>query len=466
MSENPFEQFLSDYKDDPVRFTTEVLGIKPLKYQSELLNAVASGERRCSVRSGHGTGKSSSTSWLMLWFLLTRYPCKVVVTAPTSAQLFDALFAETKRWINEMPKTLKDLLTVKSDRIELIAAPSEAFISARVSRPEAPEALAGVHSENVLLIADEASAVNEKIFETASGSMSGHNACTILLSNPTRTTGTFYQTQTEMSDKWWVRKWSCIDSPLVSQDFIDEMAERYGLESAAYSVRVLGEFPKGEDDTVIPLHLVESATQRDIKESDNTTNIWGVDVARYGDNSVIAKRSGTVITEIKVLKNLDLMQLMGALKNEYDSLHPTERTNLEIMVDSIGYGMALVDRGQELGLPVIGINVSEASSMKQQYLNLRAELWFNLKQFLENRDCKIPKDEKLIQEMLAPRYSYTSSGKIKIESKEDMKKRGINSPDRADAVCLTLARDNVIALKGGKQQNWNKPIRRNMRGIV
>lgn len=466
MSENPFEQFLSDYKDDPVRFTTEVLGIKPLKYQSELLNAVASGERRCSIRSGHGTGKSSSTSWLMLWFLLTRYPCKVVVTAPTSAQLFDALFAETKRWINEMPKTLKDLLTVKSDRIELIAAPSEAFISARVSRPEAPEALAGVHSENVLLIADEASAVNEKIFETASGSMSGHNACTILLSNPTRTTGTFYQTQTEMSDKWWVRKWSCIDSPLVSQDFIDEMAERYGLESAAYSVRVLGEFPKGEDDTVIPLHLVESATQRDIKESDNTTNIWGVDVARYGDNSVIAKRSGTVITEIKVLKNLDLMQLMGALKNEYDSLHPTERTNLEIMVDSIGYGMALVDRGQELGLPVIGINVSEASSMKQQYLNLRAELWFNLKQFLENRDCKIPKDEKLIQEMLAPRYSYTSSGKIKIESKEDMKKRGINSPDRADAVCLTLARDNVIALKGGKQQNWNKPIRRNMRGIV
>ena len=100
MSENPFEQFLSDYKDDPVRFTTEVLGIKPLKYQSELLNAVASGERRCSIRSGHGTGKSSSTSWLMLWFLLTRYPCKVVVTAPTSAQLFDALFAETKRWIN------------------------------------------------------------------------------------------------------------------------------------------------------------------------------------------------------------------------------------------------------------------------------------------------------------------------------------------------------------------------------
>lgn len=466
MSENPFEQFLSDYKNDPVRFTTEVLGIKPLKYQSELLDAVASGERRCSIRSGHGTGKSSSTSWLMLWFLLTRYPCKVVVTAPTSAQLFDALFAETKRWVNEMPKTLKDLLTVKSDRIELTAAPSEAFISARVSRPEAPEALAGVHAENVLLIADEASAVNEKIFETASGSMSGHNACTILLSNPTRTTGTFYQTQTEMSDKWWVRKWSCIDSPLVSQDFIDEMAERYGLESAAYSVRVLGEFPKGEDDTVIPLHLVESATQRDIKEVENTTHTWGVDVARYGDNSVIAKRSGTVITEIKVLKNLDLMQLMGAIKNEYDSLHPTERTNLEIMVDSIGYGMALVDRGQELGLPVIGINVSEASSMKQQYLNLRAELWFNLKQFLENRDCKIPRDEKLIQEMLAPRYSYTSSGKIKIESKEEMKKRGINSPDRADAVCLTLARDNVIALKGGRQHNWNKPIRRNMRGIV
>jgi len=192
---NPFEDFTLQYMDDPVLFVREVLGAEPLPYQSEFLTAIASGERKISIRSGHGTGKSTSASWAMLWFLLMRFPNKVVVTAPTSGQLFDALFAELKRWIGELPKPVQDLLTVKSDRVELAAAPSEMFISARTSRAETPEALAGVHSENVLLVVDEASGVPEKVFEAAAGSMSGHNATTILLSNPTRSSGTFYDVE-------------------------------------------------------------------------------------------------------------------------------------------------------------------------------------------------------------------------------------------------------------------------------
>ena len=188
---NPFEEFVQEYRDDPVKFVVEVLGAKPLPYQAEFLQAIADGERKMSVRSGHGTGKSTSASWAMLWYVLLRFPNKVVVTAPTSGQLFDALFAELKRWINELPKQLQPMLTVKSDRVELAAAPSEAFISARTSRAETPEALAGVHSENVLLVVDEASGVPEKVFEAAAGSMSGHSATTILLSNPTRSSGTF-----------------------------------------------------------------------------------------------------------------------------------------------------------------------------------------------------------------------------------------------------------------------------------
>ena len=160
MSEaNPLEEFVLRYRDDPALFVQEVLGATPHDYQAEFLRAVADGERKVSIRSGHGTGKSTSASWIMLWFVLLRFPNKVVVTAPTSGQLFDALFAELKRWINELPPQLKVLLTVKSDRVELNAAPSEAFISARTSRAETPEALAGVHSENVLLVVDEASGV-------------------------------------------------------------------------------------------------------------------------------------------------------------------------------------------------------------------------------------------------------------------------------------------------------------------
>ena len=145
------------------------------------------------------------------------------------------------------------LLTVKSDRVELMAAPSEAFISARTSRAETPEALAGVHSENVLLVVDEASGVPEKVFEAAAGSMSGHSATTILLSNPTRSSGTFFESQTRMASSWWTRRWSCVDSPLVSDEFVDEMRARYGEDSNAFRIRVLGEFPMADDDTIIPV---------------------------------------------------------------------------------------------------------------------------------------------------------------------------------------------------------------------
>ena len=105
MTDNPLNEFVLRYKDDPVLFVREVLGAEPYDYQAEFLEAIARGERKMSVRSGHGTGKSTSASWAMLWFVLLRFPNKVVVTAPTSSQLFDALFAELKRWINELPRT-------------------------------------------------------------------------------------------------------------------------------------------------------------------------------------------------------------------------------------------------------------------------------------------------------------------------------------------------------------------------
>ena len=462
---NPLEEFVREYRDDPVKFVKEVLGATPLPYQAEFLQAIADGERKMSVRSGHGTGKSTSASWAMLWYVLLRFPNKVVVTAPTSGQLFDALFAELKRWINELPDQLKPMLIVKSDRVELAAAPSEAFISARTSRAETPEALAGVHSENVLLVVDEASGVPEKVFEAAAGSMSGHAATTILLSNPTRSSGTFFESQTRLSGSYWTRRWSCVDSPLVSEEFVDEMRLRYGEDSNAFRISVLGEFPLADDDTIIPFHLVEAATQRDIELDEDAATTWGLDVARFGsDKTVLAKRQGQVITEVNGWQGLDLMQTVGRVKAEYDGL-PSHLRPREIMVDVIGMGGGVVDRLRELGLPVRGINVAESPSMGDTYTNLRAELWFKMRGWLEQRGAKLPRNEQLIAELTSIRYSFASSGKMKAEGKDDMRKRGLSSPDYADAVCLTLASDAATAI-GGKASTWGKPLRRNLKGVA
>ena len=462
---NPFEEFVEIYAKEPVRFVREVLGADPLPYQADLMMDVVRGERKLSVRSGHGTGKSSCASWIMLHYLLFNYPCKVIVTAPTSGQLFDALFAELKRWIGEMPQNLQQLLTVKSDRVELSAAAAEAFISARTSRAETPEALAGVHSEHVLLVVDEASAVPEPVFEAAAGSMSGHTATTLLLSNPTRTSGTFFETHNRLRESWKTYRWSCIDSPLVSDEFVDEMRERYGAESNAFKVRVLGDFPASDDDVLIPYHLIDDATKRDIVLDAGVASVWGLDPARFGsDRTALCKRSGSVVTDVTSWRQLDTMATVGRVKAEYDGL-PMALRPREIMVDSIGIGAGVVDRLRELGLPVRGVNVSESPSLGQTYSNLRAELWNKTKGWLEGRSCKIPQDDQLVAELSAVRYSFTSSGKLQIESKERMKARGLPSPDLADALVLTMASEASVAMGMGGF-TWGKPMRRNLRGIA
>ena len=465
---NPFIEFREKYYWHPVKFVHDVLGADPDPWQARFLTAIAAGKRRISVRSGHGVGKSTAVSWAALWWMFTRFPQKTVVTAPTSSQLYDALFAEMKAWLNRMPPTLKALVTAKTDRLEIAAAPDESFISLRTSRAEQPEALQGVHSENVMLIADEASGVPEAVFEAASGSMSGESAVTILLGNPTRSTGYFYDTHTKLKGEWFTMKVSCVDSPRVSREYIREQQIRFGLESNAYRVRVLGEFPLGDDDTVIPMHLIEAAQTRDIELTPAMRPIWGLDVARYGsDRTALCKRYGSVVPEpVQWKRGYDTMQTVGWIKNLYDRAEPKDKPS-EILVDVIGLGAGVVDRLRELKLPVRGINVSEAPAFGNEFINLRAELWFKARDWLDARDCRLPDDDAFKQDLATPRYKFSSSGKRQIESKEEIKKRGAPSPDLADAFVLTFASDSVIALTGQKYASqWNRPIKRNIRRVV
>ena len=450
--------FLKRYHDDPAGFAEHVIKMNPLPWQREVMVAIAAGERRISVRSGHGVGKSSCATAIILWYLTTRYPCKVVVTAPTASQLYDALFAEAKRRVKEMPEAVSKLLEATSDRIVLKSSPTEAFCSARTSSKERPESLAGVHSENVLLLAAEASGIPEEVFESAAGSMSGHAATTLLLGNPTRTSGFFYRTHTDLKNDWWTKKVSCADSPLVSDDFITDMAKRYGEESAAYSIRVLGEFPQADEDTYIPLYLIEASLTRDVEESPNAPVVWGLDCARYGsDRSALAKRKGNHLTEnIKTWRDKSTMELAGIILNEYETTSIMDRPQ-EILVDSIGVGAGVVDRLIELELPARGINVAESASLSDKYMRLRDELWGKTREFFEAKECVLPDDSQLVFELAAPRFSFTSSGKIKIESKDELRKRGIKSPDLADAFCLTFA-TNAVAAAHGSRFAWQQTL--------
>lgn len=465
---NPFVPFRLEYHDQPVRFVREVLGGDPDEKQSAILEAIARGDRRISVRSGHGVGKTTTLAWAIVWWICTRFPQKVLCTAPTSDQLFDALAAETKTWMKRLPAPLLQNFELMAEDILFIPAPEESFVSFRTSRADKPEALAGKHSLNMLVIGDEASGIPEAVFEASVGSMSGHEATMILAGNPVRTTGLFYETFNSMRDIWTTFHISCVGHPRVAPDFIEEVVRRYGERSNEYRVRVLGEFPLGEADTVIPIELVKAATSRDVRAY-QVKPIWGVDVGRFGtDPSALAKRKGNVLLEdVKEKHGLDTMRVVGWVKAEWDATAKADRPSA-ICVDVIGLGAGVCDRLAELGLPAVGINVSETPSLfEERYLNQRAELWFKGRDWFAKKDCRCS-DLALQKELVAPRFSYSSTGKIQVESKKDMKKRlpKIGSPNKADAFLLTLAVDSVTALGGTAGQGWSQPLKRIIRGIV
>jgi hypothetical protein len=396
-------------------------------------------------------------AWIVLWWLLTRGPAKVACTAPTAHQLKDVLWAEIAKWHRCLPDYFKAQLTVTSDAVTLTDAPTMSFAVARTARPEAPEAFQGFHADHMLFLVDEASGVEDIIFETGEGAMSTPGAKTIMAGNPTRTSGYFFDAFHKMRDRWSRFKVGCADSSLVAADYAADMAKRYGSESNIYKVRVLGEFPESEDDVVIPLYLAEAAINREVELVKSMRPVWGLDVARFGDDrSALAKRQGNHLFEVKSWHGLDLMQTVGRVADEFLDTELDERPG-EILVDVIGLGAGVVDRLRELNLPDVsirGINVGEARSQdaKDRYMRLRDELWFRLRDWLDAGDCRLPDDDELIAELTGLKFTYTSSGKLQVEAKSDAKKRGIRSPDLADAAVLTFASRGVAADDYGYDQ--------------
>lgn len=431
-----------EWYGDPDRFDRDMWpDDKPEAWQSEASRLLATSDR-VAIRSGHGVGKSAWLARRMLWWGCTRYPWKIGVTAPSSSQMYDALWSELAKWHSKMPPFWKSRFEWRTERLDWVEAPNISFAVAKTARRETPEALAGLHSENMLFVIDEASGVDDIIFETARGAMSTKGAKTVMTGNPTRLSGYFFDAFHKNRAYWKSMKVSCRDSTRTNLAEIERWKEEYGEDSNFFRVRALGEFPTAEDDVIIPLHMVESAVGRDVEQVPSE-EVWGLDVSRGGvDLCALAKRRGNIMPEpIKTWRSDDAMVSVGKVKQEYDDAK--EKPSV-ICVDAIGLGAPVADRLQEMGVPVMCVNVSESHSSNDRYLRLRDEMWERARGWFYQRDCKIPNDEPFIGEISLVKWKPTSNGKMKVITKAEMKHEMHKSPDRSEAFCFTFMAGGVV----------------------
>jgi phage terminase large subunit len=442
---------LRKYAKDPVKFAREVLGIKPWSKQAALLTAIAA-HGRVACRSGHRIGKSTTAAIIALWWVATRGRGRVVLTAPTARQVREVLWREVRRLHREAKKPIGGEMNDTpagglrfDDGREIIGVATDEG-----------ERFAGLAGPEMLFIVDEASGVSERIFETLLGGNMAGGGCVVLLGNPTRLAGTFFDAFGTKSALWNTHHISSLESPNISGEvqvpglataqWADDMAADYGEESSVYAVRVRGEFPSQAADCVIALALVEAAKERwselMVGGGKSFTPALGLlevgaDIARFGDDSTcLVIRRGPVALAPILIKGADTVAVAERiLKAVEEHRGPNERAI--VRVDTVGVGGGVADQLRRVpGLQVLDINAS-ASAKAATYQRTRDELWFQAKAWLKAGGA-LPTDQKLEGELLSATYRYTPGGKIEVESKDLMRQRLRRSPDRADALCLAV----------------------------
>jgi len=403
--------------------------------------------RKLSVRSGHGAHKTAFAAISILWFMTCYFPCKVPCTAPTSHQLDDVLWPEISKWLRRMRETepvVAEALEWTKTRITLREAPEESFAVPRTARPENPEALQGFHSDNILFVVDEAPGVAENVFEVAQGALMGGNAFLLMIGNPTKSSGFFYDSHHKDRASFATVHVDVEQVEGAATEEIARLAKKYGRESNYFRIRVKGDFPLADLDALIPLYLCEEAKARWAKLERAGPSVWGVDPAGLGtDRSVLIKRDNVkVLAPHQFRRGLEPMPVAGWIKLEWDSTKLEDRP-IAICVDAIGIGAGVASRLAELGLPVVAVNVAESPADRRQYWRLRDELYWKVRDWLVDRKGALhPDDEELVGELTIFKWlPPTSDGLIRIERKDEIRKRlkTESSPDVAEALMLTFA---------------------------
>jgi hypothetical protein len=296
-----------------------------------------------------------------------------------------------------------------------------------------------------MVICDEASGINDPVYTTLEGALTQEDNWSILIGNMTKNAGYFYESHFhhEHSKDWQRLHWNSEDSSNVKQSYCQYMATKYGKKSNVYRIRVLGEAPLDSENTLIPLAWAQQCIGNDIAVAEDEPLYLGVDVARYGeDKSIILPRHGLVVNPWKEFHGMNTIDLGGHILERYDMLDAEG-----LAIDEIGVGAGVTDWIHKHGHPrCFGVNVSAASSDITKYDRLRDELWVNVRDKCMKGIYSFPDElnidgialgQELANELAAPHYDFNANGGIKVESKKDMKKRGVASPNIADALCLT-----------------------------
>lgn len=400
---------------------------------------------RMAVTSGHGIGKSCITAWLVDWIMSTRPYAQGTVTANTGQQLETKTWAQVAKWTKICITAPWFVINTGRGSMKMYHKDYQEswYCSAQTCREENSESFAGQHAANStsFYIFDEASAVPDKIQEVAKGGMTDGEPMMFAFGNPTRNTGWFRECFGKLKHRWIARQIDSRAVAITNKAELSKDIEDYGYDSDYVKVRIRGVFPSSSSLQFIDSDVVEAAIARHPECHLEDPLIMGVDVARFGDDqSIIAFRKGRDATIIDWEKHrkIDTMQLAARVAALYEQYHCDA-----VFVDEGGVGGGVIDRLRMLRVPVVGINFGSkpdytyVGNETAKYANKRAEMWGNLKYWLPGGS--IPDDNSLRDGLIAVEYGYNIDNAIQLEKKEDMRKRGLSSPDEADALALTFA---------------------------
>lgn len=424
------------------RLTTFIKDNKGRMTAGEELEAM-----RRAVSSGRGVGKSALVSWLVIWMLSTRIGSSVIVSANSEKQLRGVTWGELTKWVamainsHWWEPTATSLspanwLTALVER-DLKKGTRYWGAEGKLWSEENPDAYAGAHNmDGMMVIFDEASGIPDSIWSVAAGFFTENipDRYWLAFSNGRRCTGYFFEAVDGQKRAFWESE--KIDARLVEgtdKTIYKQIIEEFGEDSDEARVEVYGDFPKSEQDQFIAPHLVDDAMKREPWRDTTAPVVIGVDPARGGaDSTVIVVRAGRDLKAIRRFQGDDTMTVVGHIIDAIEEFRPALT-----VIDEGGLGYGILDRLTEQRYKVRGVNFGWSAKNPAAWGNKRAEMWGAMREWL--RSASMKSDRQLKNDLISPRKKPDSTGKIFLESKKEMKARGLASPDAADALAVTFA---------------------------